>query len=170
MTLRATVYANIKAKVTGTADLGGASYETNPSESSVFQEFTDGIGDYQCDRAFIDTRQLAASANEDLDLAGSLSGPIGSSGVFVKVKALMVRAAKTNTNNVVVKPGASNGFLGPFGAAAHSIALAPGAILMLSRPKDGWTVTAATGDLINIANSAAGSVVNYDIVILGTSA
>jgi hypothetical protein len=169
MSVRATLYANIKAKVAVPADIGGGYFKTDPAESAVFREFTDGTNDYQTDRAFIDTRTLAVSANEDLDLAGSLAGPITSSGVFAHVKALMVRASKTNTNNVIIKPGAANGFLGPFGAATHTIALQPGGLLMLVNPKTGWLVTAATGDIINIANSAGGTAVTYDIFVLGTS-
>jgi hypothetical protein len=34
----------------------------------------------------------------------------------------------------------------------------------------GWTVTAATGDLLKILNSSSGSSVVYDIVVIGTSA
>ncbi|MCL4822566.1 MAG: hypothetical protein KJ067_25870, partial [Vicinamibacteria bacterium] len=117
-----------------------------------------------------DRRTLAASANEDLDLAGSLVDAFGAVVSFAKVRALRIKAAPENTNNVVVKPGAANGFLGPFGAAAHTLTLPPGGEVLLVAPVAGWTVTPATGDLLNVANSGAGTSVTYEIEVLGASA
>jgi hypothetical protein len=34
----------------------------------------------------------------------------------------------------------------------------------------GWGVTAGTGDLLKVANSAGSTSVNYDIVVIGNSA
>lgn len=124
----------------------------------------------KADKAFADTRTLAASANEDLDLAGSLLDPFGATLTFVKVKGIYVRAAVGNTNSVILKPASSNGFLGPFGAATHTLTIPPNGYVCLCAPVAGWTVTAGTGDKINLANSAGSTTVTYDIVIIGTSA
>lgn len=124
----------------------------------------------KADKAFADTRTLAASANEDLDLAGSLLDPFGATLTFVKVKGIYVKAASGNTNSVKLKPAASNGFTGPFNAAADTVILPPGGFVVLAAPVSGWTVTAGTGDKINLANSAGSTSVTYDIVIIGTSA
>ena len=129
-----------------------------------------GTGASQADLVFADTRTLAASATEDLDLAGSLVDALGNTLTFVKVKAIYIKAASGNTNNVEVTPAAANGFLGPFNAAADQVDIAPGGSMNLTAPVAGWTVTAGTGDLITITNSAGTTGVTYDIVIIGTSA
>lgn len=112
-------------------------------------------------------RSLGVSANEDIDLAGALTDAFGTV-VFVKVKAILIAAAAANTNNVQVRRGATNGV--PWITAVSSgMDLKPGGFLLWHDPV-GTTVTAGTGDLINIANSAGGTAVVYDIVIVGTSA
>lgn len=112
-------------------------------------------------------RSLAASANEDIDLAGALVDAFGTV-IFVKVKLILIAAAAANVNNVQVRRGATNGV--PWiTAVSAGMDLKPGGFLLWHDPV-GTTVTAATGDLINIANSAAGTAVLYDIILIGTSA
>lgn len=166
MVLKVEVYAAIRAVADVPGDQGsGQNFELNPD--LLLRKLASGVGDYQCSKIFADTRTLIASANEDLDLSGSLAGPVGISGVFTAIKLLYVRASLANINNVIIKPGASNGFLGPFGAAAHSIALAPGDVFLATKLKTGWAVTAATGDLFNVANSGGTTGVDYDIIAAG---
>jgi hypothetical protein len=133
-------------------------------------ELGSGTGNSQCDLEYIAQRTLAASANEDLDLAGALADPFGTTLTFVKVRGIYIKAASGNTNSVIIKPAASNGFTGPFGAAAHTITLPPGGVFLVTAPVAGWAVTAGTGDKINIANSAGSTTVTYDIHVIGASA
>lgn len=122
------------------------------------------------DRIFHDQRTIAASSNEDLDLAGVLTGPFGATLTFVEVRAIFVFAAASNVNNVRVTRPASNG-VPLFLAASDGIDVPPGGMFMWACPADGkLTVTASTGDLINVANSSSGSSVTYDVIIIGTSA
>lgn len=166
MSLKTQIYGAIRA-VASVAGDQGSSQDFNLAPALLLKELANGVGDYQANKIFADTRQLAASGNEDLDVSGSLVGPVGLSGVFTAIKAIYIKADPLNANNVVIKPGASNGFLGPFGAAANTITLKPGDVFMATCLKAGWAVVAATGDLLNIANSAAGTPVNYDIVLVG---
>lgn len=167
MPLNCKLRGAISYKITGAPDLGSAAAEFAGFKD---KELGSGIGDNQADRLFSDRRTLAASANEDLDLSGVLLDPIGGAGAFSKVKAISIFAADSNINSVVVGGQAVNGFLGPFGALAHTIAIPPGGALMISAPKAGWPVTPATADLLRIANGGAGTSVTYDVVICGTSA
>lgn len=131
---------------------------------------TSGTGANQADRVFSDTRTLAASATEDLDLAGSLTGALGGSVVFARMKALIVRAADGNTNNVNVIRPASNG-VPLFLAASDGIPVKPGGSFVWIAPDaTGIAVTAATGDLITFTNSGSGTSVTYDVIIIGASA
>jgi hypothetical protein len=166
MGLKSRLRAAVSYKLEGMVDLGSAVAEYIGFDDTAL---ADGTGENQADRVFSDTRTLAASANEDLDLAGTLLNPIGGAAAFAKIKAIIVRAAKANTNNVVVGNAASNGFVGPFGAAAHTVAVPPGGVFMITAPKAGWAVTGGTGDLLRVANSGAGTSVTYDIIVVGTS-
>jgi hypothetical protein len=111
-------------------------------------------------------RSLAASANADLDLAGSLSDAFGATIAAAEIVLLFFRARSTNVNNLQVKAAASNGFTGPFLAAGDGVSIKPGEWAVFVS-QAGWPVTAGTGDLINVANSGAGSAVLYDVVIVG---
>jgi hypothetical protein len=125
-----------------------------------------------CDIAYTDGAvSIAASGSLNLDLNGVLLDELGQACNFAKIKMIMIIAAAANTNNVVLGNAASNGFLGPFGAATHTISVPPGGTLVLECAANlaGWPVTAGTGDILRIANSGAGSAVLFDIAILGTS-
>lgn len=129
-----------------------------------------GTGTGQADVAWGKTATLAASANEDLDLAGSLSAALGGSAVFVKVKAIQVYADEGNTNSVIVGGAAATQFVAGFGAATHTFAIPPGGMFMVTAPAAGWTVGAGSTDFLRIANSAGGTGVTYKILVIGTSA
>ena len=167
MSLTSSVLTKVVANQTSALDLGAGTYPLN----FIFKtNMANGTGTSQSDLLFSDQRTITASSTEDIDLAGDLSDAFGNTMTFVKVKAIIITAATANTNNVTVSPATSNGFNGPFNAAADLIAIPPGGSFIVTAPVSGWTVTAATGDLLTIANSAAGTSVIYDIVIIGTSA
>jgi hypothetical protein len=168
MALSTKLSAAISATLTGAGDLGTP---TVALPLSFARDWTTGTASGQADLAWGDTNTLAASANTDIDLAGSLTGPLGGTVTFARVKAIIVVADAANTNSVVLGNAASNGFTGPFGAATHTVAVPPGGMLMLVAPgTTAWPVTASTGDLLRVANSGAGSSVTYQILIIGASA
>ncbi|MFB7399783.1 hypothetical protein ACFCZR_06385 [Streptomyces rubiginosohelvolus] len=131
-----------------------------------------GTGAGKADRIWSDRRTLAASGTEDLDLAGVLLDAFGATITFARIKGLVIAAAAGNTNNVVVGAASSNPWATLLGAT-HTLTLRPGAFVAVgSGAADaiGYAVTASTGDLLKIANSAGGSAVTYDIHIIGASA
>lgn len=129
-----------------------------------------GTGAGLADMKWSDQRTLTASATEDLDLAGSLTGPLGTTLTFARLKALFVKAASTNTNNVVISRPAANG-VPLFAAASDAISVLPGGWFGWVAPNaTGVVVTAGTGDLITLTNSAGGTSVVYDVIIIGASA
>lgn len=149
-----------------------SSLDLSAAVNALLQDFSatlsNGTGAGQASQMWSDTRQLAASASENLDLAGSLVNAFGQTITFTKVKLILVRAKSTNNaaNNVNVSRAASNG-LPVFLAASDGVPLAPGAIFLFFDPT-GVTVTGGTGDLLTVANSAGTNTVDYDIVIIGT--
>jgi len=167
MSLTTTLKVQIQADQKGSNDLGTPGFPLNNTKTT---QLASGTGSNQADLLFTDQRTLAASATEDLDLAGSLTDALGATLNFVKVKAIMISAAAANTNNVEVTPGAANGFLGPFADASDQLDIPPGGRIYLEAPVSGWTVTAGTGDLLTITNSAGSTGVTYDVIIVGASA
>lgn len=127
-----------------------------------------GTATGQCDTIFSAEHTLAASASENLDMAGSMVDPLGNTVNFGHVKAIEIEADAGNTNNVVVGNTASNAFVGPFGAAGNTWTLGPGD-RMVAYSKAGWPVVANTGDLLKVANGGSGTSVKYRITLLGTS-
>lgn len=166
MPISARVNASIAVTQTSTPDTGQAKAELAVSHA---RNLTDGTANAQADRQFQDERTLATAANEDLDFAGgTLVDPFGAIFTAAEITAMQITADPTNTTNITFKPAAANGFLGPFGAATHTHTLKPGASWQASDPA-GWPVTAGTGDLFNVANSAGASA-KYKIAVLGRSA
>lgn len=168
-TLVATLNVNIVASYRGSNDLGAVAFAlTDSLQPSI--RLDNGTGAGQADLMFADTRTLAASATENLDLAGSLVDPVGSTLTFVTIKVIKVCAATGNTNNVLIGGAASNTMLGIFDDATDIVRVKPGGCFIWIAPKVGATVTASTGDILKAANSSSGTSVTYDIIIIGTSA
>lgn len=158
----------IAASLQSALDLGSAQYNFSTGKSVAY---TSGVGASQVDKVWTDVRTIAASGTDDLDLAGALVDALGATITFVKVKAIFIAAADANTNNVVVGAAAANQFVGPFGAATHTVSVRPGGFFGIAcKDATAYGVTAGTGDLLRIANSGAGTGVDYTVVILGTSA
>jgi hypothetical protein len=139
--------------------------------------FDNGTSAGQVDKMFSDTRTLSASSSEDLDLTGTLVDAFGATITMARIKGLLIRASAGNTNNVIIGANiAANAWatlIGPAGAAGGTITLRPGAFIVAgcgSADATGWAVTAGTGDLLHITNSAGGTSVSYDVVIIGCSA
>lgn len=167
MTLTSRVAVTLTAALASALDLVTAGADLVVKE---VQDFANGTGANQADKVYSDTRTIAASTTEDLDLAGgSLSDALGAALTFVKVRAILIIANEGNTNNLHV--GGDANAVPIFGAAADFIVVKPGGLFLWTAPDAaGVTVTPGTGDILQVANSGAGSTVTYRVVILGTSA
>jgi hypothetical protein len=167
-TLKTVVTAEVSATYKNVLDLGTP---TDAFLKKLRIELANGTSANSADLMFHDQRTLAASGTEDLDLAGVLANPLtGATMTFVELRAILVTASSANTNNVNLTRPASNG-VPLFLAASDGIPIPPGGCFLWTCPADGKvTVTASTGDLITLTNSAGSTSVTYDVVIIGTSA
>lgn len=170
MTLTSRIALTVDANLTTALDLASGSVPLLKTYAATLQS---GTGAGQADKIFHDQRTLAASASEDLDLAGVLTDAFGASLTFVKVKALIISAAAGNTNNVLVGGVAAglSSIITP--QTTGVVVVRPGAtfaVLAGAADATGYAVTATTADLLHVANSAAGTSVTYDVIIIGTSA
>ena len=167
VSLTAKIALAIASELTTPLDIGDGSYRVNYGPTYVL---SDGTGANQAKEIFTDTRTLAASANESLDLSGGLTDVFGNSILFTKIKGLIIVADAANTNDVIVGGAASNGFISWVGGATHTATVKPGGMMAFVAPDaNGYAVMAGTADLLKIANSGAGTGVNYTIVVVGVA-
>jgi len=156
------IQTKITSRLTGTSLLGAPA---DPLDFVFTVDMPNGTGAGQANYRFADLRTLNAAANEDLDLAGGLTGSLGGSLTFTKIKYIGIFAPVTNTGSLVVTRPAANG-IAIFAAAGDGLTVTPGGKFEWSDPT-GVTITAATADLINISNPG-GAQSKYNVVIIGT--
>jgi hypothetical protein len=134
---------------------------------SYTYSLTDGTAANQAQKLFRDQRTVTTGANDDLDLAGVLLDSFGQTLTFTAIKGIWVFSLTTNTTNLTIGAGA-NPFATWLGGTTPTVGpIVPGGALFVYRPDAaGYTVTAGTGDILRIANSAGASAV-YDIAIIG---
>jgi len=163
--LTGSVNLNIAANYLSAGDLSTAK---DPLSVKKAFTFTNGEGADKAEAVFHDTRTLALSTSEDLDLYGSLTDAFGNTMNFTKIKMIHISAADGNTNNVEIGGAAATQFLGIHKDATDISVLRPGAWLAWCVP-DATGMPCATGstDLLKIANSGAGTSVTYNIVVIG---
>lgn len=130
---------------------------------------TNGTGANQADKVWSDQITIAASGNSDIDLAGTLTDPFGAALSFARVKLILVVAARTNTNNVVVG-GASSTFNTWVSGTSPAVIVRPGGLLAVGcSDATAYEVTATSADVLRLSNSGAGSSVTCDVAIVGCS-
>lgn len=159
-------------------DLKVSSLQTNPLDLitgkaalsyAKSMSLGSGAGLGQADRMWTDQRTLAASGTENLDLAGALVDAFGATVTFARIKLVAVTASAANTNNVNFIREATNG-VPLFLALGDGIPVKPGGGFAWWAPDaTGIAVTAATGDLLTVTNSGAGTGVTYDIIVIGAA-
>lgn len=162
----ASIEVKINALLSGSAH-GGATPRFQAAIDKML-EFSAGTAAItQADKLYFETRTLAASTGEDLDMAGALADPLGATISDAEIVAIYIAAASGNANDVQLTRPASNG--APiFLAAGDGFAIGPGDFALRTY-RNGIAVTAGTGDLIHVANGGAGTSVTYDILVLGRS-
>ena len=160
--------ANIKVQISGQYDRTPGAVEAPTSIlNAVFPVvYGDGTGANQATVLYSATRTLASGANESLDLVGTaLTDSFGAAISLARIKGIIIQARATNTTNLTIG-NVTNSVNTLFGST-YSLVLQPGELLSKITPSAaGYTLTAGTADLLNIAN-AAGASATYDIVIIG---
>lgn len=163
MPLIASIGASADLTYTGTA-IGNA-VPTFSKGKGADIALADGTGSGQASKLYTSVRTLTSGSTEDLDMAGSLLDPMGAAVVFATIKGIIIRSDAANTTNLTLFGDANS--VPILGAAAHTIVLRPGGAFVWAAPQTGVTVTAGTGDIIQVAN-AAGASATYSIEVLGT--
>lgn len=174
MALRAELLVRLTARETGANDFGGPAFEPT---LELLMQLASGTGANQADIAFFDERSINAASNDDLDLAGALSSAFGATIAAAELVAILIvnkprdPAAPANVSDLTIGGGANPvvGFLAGTSPAIGPIR--PGGVLLLAAPAAAGLglVTAATGDILRIANGAGGTA-KVQVGILARSA
>lgn len=173
-----TKVADISVKLAASTE-GSNAFSGGPHWSGAMEKvfsLTDGTTAGKFDRVYMAERSVAASTNDDIDLSGSLTDPLGTVITAAEIVAIMIVNAPqdpedaANVSDLTIGAG-TNPFIGFLGAT-HTIGpIKPGGVFFLgvSNAAGIGTVTAGTGDILRIANGAGGTA-NYQIGILARTA
>ena len=171
----ATVLTDTQIKVEARARLTSAG-DLQSAESSLSWprsvSYGYGAGLDQVDLTYTKTRSIVASGVDNIDLSGTLEDILGNGVVFARVKALAIYADPANAagHNAVVGGATANGWVGPFGTTAHTLAVEPGGMLAFAtRTAAGWAVANGASDILRVANGGTVSTISYQIVLYGAA-
>jgi hypothetical protein len=169
MALKASLAFTFAAELTKAFDLAAGAV---PYALSRNFSWADGVGAGQANRIYQDRNTLAASGTIDIDLAGSLLDVYGDAVTFARIKAIIITAADANANNVVVGGVAAglSTIIQP--QTTGNVVVRPGSTFMVAAGAAdavGYLVTATTADLLHIINSAGGTGVDYELIIVGSA-
>lgn len=174
MSKTASVSISLSASTEGANAFSGGPFWSGAMAAAF--GLTDGTTAGKFDRVYMAERAVSASTNDDIDLAGSLTDPLGTTITAAEIVAIMIINAPkdptdaANVSNLTIGAG-SNPFIGFLGAT-HTIGpIQPGGVFFIgASDADGiGSVTAGTGDILRIANGAGGTA-NYQIGILARTA
>lgn len=161
--LSAQISLSIAALLSGSLDVESVSSRLAQHFSA---SFADGAAAGQASRLWSDRRTLASATSENIDLSGVLVDAFGAGISLTKLKALILVSDPANTTALTLG-NVTNGIVGFLGAATQSIVINAGGMFMIVAPDAaGYAITAATADLLKVAN-AAGAAATYDIFIIG---
>lgn len=159
-----TLSSRIELRMRPVKSIGGSNVTLSLDQLSA-DELANGTGADQADLLYFAQRTLNTTT-ENLDLAGGLTDPFGDTLTFAKVKGLYIKCNGTTTGNKVTIGGAGANTFPLFVDTTDKLEIKAGAELVLWGPTDGYTVTAATGDILLVETNYNGT---YTIAIWGTS-
>jgi hypothetical protein len=166
MTLALNAYCQVKATASQTVASGTESFADDSDASP--SAFSDGTGNNQAQKLYeAKSQSIAASGTASIDLYGTLTDIFGATLNLTAVKGIYIEADSSNGADIKIGPPASNGFLGPFGAASQTVAIKPGGKAMFLAPLTGWAVTASTADLLTVTNASTTAAALFTAKIWG---
>jgi hypothetical protein len=174
MGLTAELLVRLTATQTGSNDFGGPAFTPRVEKRLQFES---GTAAGQADILWVDERTVASGANDDIDLAGVLTGAFGASIVAAELVALLVingprSEGSVNTTALTIGDAASNPIAGFLGGTDPTIGpIQPGGFVALGAGHASGlgVVTGGAADVLRIAN-AAGAAATYQIAVLARSA
>ena len=142
-----------------TGDLGNPGKTHRVSKDVVF---VNGNGSGQFNKVHSDI----ASATTSYDLAAGVTDAQGAAITMSKLGLVLAENRGTTSGDVMRVGGNVNG-VPVFGAATQYFTLGPQGFALIVNPIDGWTVTAATGYVVDLTHTTG----TYDhaLIVAGRS-
>lgn len=162
-------------------DTVGAAMADGKVDTSFQFPLANGVAANQADKLYttVITRTHGSPAG-DIDLAGTVTDPLGATITLARIKAIIVAADPANVNSVVVGGGApasavSTIFFDYVATvdAQPALKVRPGGLLVLVAPAaTAYAVTATTADKLQIANGDEDGTtsVTATVYVIGASA
>jgi hypothetical protein len=171
----AEIAVSFKASQSGGSNAFGSNFWNGAM--SLVQGFSDGVAANKFDRLYMAERTVATATNDDIDLNGVLTDVFGTTISAVElVGIILINKPKAdgavNTTNLTLGAGTNPATAGFLGGTTPTIGpIKPGGCLVLMNPDATGlgTITAATADILRIANSSGASN-TYQIALLLRSA
>ena len=130
--------------------------------------FSTGAGQFEADAVYTEAINIASEGSANRVLS-ALTDPLGQSINLLRVKAILITADASNTNDLVLAPGGSNPFNGPGGTSSY-MTVKPGGFAVWACPgATGFPVAAGDNDTIQLVNDGSGSAVTGTLVIVGAT-
>lgn len=135
-------------------------------------KWTSGTGANQADLVYHARPTISGSGSSNFDLAGSLTDQFGATIANARIKLIAIHNRAAIGSGFVLSIGgaASNPFINWVADSTDKINVRPQGLFLLAAPDaTAYAVTAATGDILKIANGG-GSAVDLDLILIGASA
>lgn len=145
----------------------------NQGSTGSLQPYTTGTGADQANKIFVNQYSIAASGNQQLDLAGGVVDYANQTITFTKIKEIYIAlTADTTASSILVGGGTdgagTNALVGYVANASDMIRVGNGRAFTTGRSDaTGFPVTAGTGDILRILNEDGSNVATVNVVIIG---
>ena len=149
-------------------EVGDDAFGSPPPRSTVISyqaEIPQGTGSNAVNLAYVDERRYTASTAVDHDLA-PYDDFQGNSKTIAKAKMIAFQTRNLTSGEQWQIGGDANS-VPVFGAAADYLKLGPNGLFLWIDPIDGISVTAGTGDIVQVTPPAAAAV--GKLVVVGSS-
>jgi hypothetical protein len=158
MPVKSNLDVKIHATETRADDLGGAK---KIHALNVNENLADGLEANQSDLVWSDRRSVTYPTADVLNLRELVGNTLQQNTAFHTVTILAIK----NLSEVGAIVVGDDTFDSPFGGGANTIG--PGGVLLLSNPKDGFTVPTTPA---NLKIAASEGTISYDLLLVGRSA
>lgn len=133
-----------------------------PIYESLSQTYVDGYGIGQISNAYVAHDVVLAAGTGSINLTSALDFQ-GDGLAAANVKFIYFKLKTCSSGGTaIVRQATSNGLVGPSDSAAHGGKTKGAGSVIFIMTTEGWTVTASTGDVLEIVVSTDST---YDIVI-----
>jgi len=129
-----------------TGDLGNPGKTHRVSKDVVF---VSGNGSSQFNKVHSDINSVASGSAQDYDVAGGVTDAQGAAITMAKLGMIYAENRGTTSGDMMYLGGDANS-VPVFGAVGDFVKIGPQGFALVVNPVDGWTVTATTGDIIEI--------------------